>query len=318
MELDNLIFADIKLAEDIIRALYPNAQNISFVNHGYDNLVGLVDETYALRFPRNQNAYLRSQDEKNVLRSLASVDFINIPKILGEGKNPPYLITSFLHGTHLKSAEINDFSKELQIKFGESVGVFAFFFHQTLKIEDAKKIRIEFGLDKLAEEPWDIYFKHNVLDFTFPTVTQDILAKNVYNKWLKFNSENKNLVVLHDDLHTENMLFEENKLIGVLDFGDTNIGSPEQELRQLYRINELVLQAAIDKYNELSGLNLNIEFAKNWAIMQELAVLSENLLAKDSSRPSFDRATKNLNKWFPEEKWVYEIEKVETNNKSKQ
>ena len=153
MELDNLIFADIKLAEDIIRALYPNAQNISFVNHGYDNLVGLVDETYALRFPRNKNAYLRSQYEKNVLRSLASVDFINIPKILGEGENPPYLITSFLHGTHLKSAEINDFSKELQIKFGESVGVFAFFFHQTLKIEDAKKIRIEFGLDKLAEEP---------------------------------------------------------------------------------------------------------------------------------------------------------------------
>lgn len=37
-------FADVDTARQIIKQLYPEAQDIEFIEHGYDNLVGLVDK----------------------------------------------------------------------------------------------------------------------------------------------------------------------------------------------------------------------------------------------------------------------------------
>jgi hypothetical protein len=43
---------------------------VVMVDRGYDNLVILIDRLYAVRVPRNENAYLRSQYEKLVLEQL--------------------------------------------------------------------------------------------------------------------------------------------------------------------------------------------------------------------------------------------------------
>jgi hypothetical protein len=104
------------------------------------------------------------------------------------------------------------------------------------------------------------------------------------------------------------MLFENQKLIGILDFGDTNIGTPEQELRQLYRINEIVLVAAVKMYEHLSGYTLNLEASKIWAITQELAAYSGRLLSNNKNHPSFFRSARNLNKWLPQGSWDTEID----------
>jgi hypothetical protein len=88
-----MIFADVDLAKKIISELYLNAKEINFVENGYDNLVALVDEKYAFRFPRNENAYARGCYEKLVLQDLNPLTEIAIPKILGEGENPPYITT---------------------------------------------------------------------------------------------------------------------------------------------------------------------------------------------------------------------------------
>lgn len=110
-------------------------------------------------------------------------------------------------------------------------------------------------------------------------------------------------MVVHDDLNAENMLFQNHGLVSILDFGDAYIGLPEQEFRQLYRINDLILTAAAKKYEELSGKRLNIEASRAWAIVQELAVYAELLVKKDTEHPSFLRAAQNLTKWLPEGAW---------------
>ena len=70
MNPDTVTSADNDLALELTRDAYPNAKQITLIVHGYDNIVVLVDEQYALRFPRNQDAYARSQYEKQVLYSI--------------------------------------------------------------------------------------------------------------------------------------------------------------------------------------------------------------------------------------------------------
>lgn len=47
----------------VLRKMYPDTKQITIVEHGYDNIVGLLDNKYAVRFPRNADAYRRSQYE---------------------------------------------------------------------------------------------------------------------------------------------------------------------------------------------------------------------------------------------------------------
>jgi aminoglycoside phosphotransferase (APT) family kinase protein len=297
-----MTFADNKIALQIIKDLYPGAQKVKLVEHGYDNLVVLVDEKYAVRFPKHDGAYAHSKYEKEILSDLVNFDKVKVPKILGEGEYPPYMITTFLHGTHLKSAEIRELPFDKQEKIGEQFAIFAHAMHSLHSVERARQVRQELKLDEFAEEPWDIYFARTLFETKLQDDAQDKIVKEYFKKWseLKYSTPE---FVLHDDLHNDNLLFIKGELTGVLDFGDTNIGHPEQELRQLYRINEITLDAAVKKYEGLSGLNLNVEAIKVWCILQEMAVYSSSFIKNDFERPGFARGVKNLNRWFPEANW---------------
>jgi aminoglycoside phosphotransferase (APT) family kinase protein len=302
MSLQQVTFADANLARKALTEMYPQAKQITLIEHGYDNIVGLIDGLYAVRFPRNSNAYKRSQYEKEILRNLSELKSISLPHIIDERDTPPCLVTTFVHGVHLSPIDVNGFTPEQQEDFGKSVGRFAFELHSLLSVDEAREFRKKLGLDELEEEPWPIYMEKRLVKTKFPTNKQDELAKQYFELWKQHDTE-EGLVVVHDDLHTENMLFEKGRLSGVLDFGDTNIGTPEQELRQLYRINEKVLRSAIAEYSAHSGLQLNVDAAINWAIAQELAAYSERLTTNNTKHPAFARACHNLNKWLPEGRW---------------
>lgn len=298
-----MIFADKDRALAISRTLYPEAGEYTLVEHGYDNLVVLVDSDYAIRFPRNENAYLRSKYEQRVLEALEGIGTVSIPHVITAHENPVYLITSFVLGRHLTINDIRSFSIDLQNEFANKVTEFAYAMHTSLSIKEARMFRKELTLDELEEEPWDIYFEKTLIKATFPTKIQDDIAKEYYRKWSNIQVHAE-LVVVHDDLHAQNMLFNENRqLTGVLDFGDTNVGTPEQELRQLYWYNENILSTALAKYQQLSHRELNIEAAKIWSVMQELASYSNHVRDSKTQHASFKRACSNLDRWFSEGLW---------------
>lgn len=293
------LFADTSLAKKIASAAYPAAR-IQVIDYGYDNIVVLIDTTYALRFPRDQDAYTRNLYEKQILRHLKNLRAIALPEVVGEHANPSYFITSFVRGEHLSPAAVRGFSVKLQRQLGEDIATFAYGMHSLFSVDEANRIRKKLRLDK--EESWSAYFKRLLYAVTLPDARQDRIAKAYYKKWQAIDNTSC-MVAIHDDLHNENILFEGSRLCGVLDFGDTTIGTAEQELRQLYRINETVLNAAIDKYSTLAGRALDIEAAKTWAIMQELAAYAELLAKGDTSHPTFARAARNLNEWLEMESW---------------
>lgn len=299
-----MMFATPKQADAIIAGLYPQAQRVQFVEHGYDNLVVLIDETFALRFPRHAGASARSQYEALLLQDLEHYDFgsIAIPRLLGSHDDPPYLITSFIAGHALTPTQLGQLPRPTQQEFAEDVAQFAFGMHNALPVDRVMELRERFGLEGQKEEPWDVYFKKLLYNATLPIRQQDTVAKDYYEKWshLEFTT---NQVVVHDDLHTENMLFQGNRLGGVLDFGDTNVGTPEQELRQLYRINATITEQAAVAYGKLLGQHLNLEAIRIWAITQELSAYAERLSAGMTDHHAFRGASYNLNQWFETDIW---------------
>lgn len=296
-------YADIDMAQTIAHRLYPDTQNITMIKHSHDNIVALINTQHVVRFPRNRNAYLRSLYEKHILEKLESVDTITIPRILDEHGNPPYFITSFIQGHHISASDVRAFTQTQQQEFARQVAQFAYTMHTTFKLDEELPLRKELGLDELAdEEPWLIYFKRIVHDVTYPTQKQDEIAKKYYCEWMGLCNVPVTVVV-HDDLHTQNMMFENNHLIGVLDFGDANLGTPEQELRQLYRISEEVMQVGVQEYQRLSGKDLDEGALKAWCIMKELADYYIHFTHKTVSHHAFKRACRNLNGWLPEGEW---------------
>lgn len=297
-------FANIATAREIAHHVYPDAQNITMIEHSYDNIVALVDTSFAVRFPRNNNAYLRGLYEKHILTQLEGAKTVAIPRILNEHASPPYVITSFVPGHHVSPATIRSLPENEQQDFAKAVANFAYTKHSSFILDEELALRKELGLDALAEEePWPVYFKRVVRDDHLPTATQDEIAVRCYADWAQL-CDVAPAIVVHDDLHTENMMFDDdNRLIGVLDFGDTNVGTPEQELRQLYRISGSVMQAGAQEYQRLSGRKLDVEALKLWAIMKELADYSTAVAAKNTNHRSFKRACNNLNTWLSEGEW---------------
>ncbi len=296
-------FADKDIAEQIANALYPSAKSISMIEHSYDNIVALIDNSYAIRFPRNKNASTRSKYEKHILQKLEQISNVTVPMILNEHDNPPYLVTSYVPGQHLSTRTIKLLPDDLKTSIARKIARFTYSMHSTLDLNEELKFRHALELDNLAEEPWPVYMRTTIFDSTFQTMQQDAVAKEYYERWNNTCNVSPQVVV-HDDLHTENMLFDDDHLlIGILDFGDTNVGIPEQDLRQLYRISEDVLQTAIREYENISGKRLDVEIAKTWAITQELAVYIEQLTNGKTGHRTFKRACRNLNTWLGKGDW---------------
>ena len=295
-----LTFANENAAKQITAALYPNARKFNLIDHGYDNLVILVDNVYAVRFPRKEGAYRRSLYERLVLEELEAIQDVSIPKVLSVHANPPYLVTSFVHGIHLSTQEVREFPATLRHQLGVDIANFAYSMHSILSVDEATNLRHKFNLDLQVEEPWNVYIKKKLLDYTFPTTEQDTIAKEYYTLWKQLRGQ---AVVIHDDLHLENLLFQDQKLYGVLDFGDTTIGTVEQELRQLFRIDESVAKSAAERYSRLVNRPIDLEAMKTWAIVQELAVYSDRLSSKNTKEQAFARASNNLNAWLKRGEW---------------
>lgn len=306
--LSYMTYADAQTAQKTAQSLYGATAQITVIDHGYDNLVVLVDGRYALRFPRNSNALITAQYEKFILSQLgaaqvgigAGMNSVSLPIVSGEGTDPAYFVTPFIAGRHLTIAEITALPEAEQQQVGREIATFMHAMHSVLPMTTVVRARADYKLHTLEEEAWDKYLDKMLGQTTFPTPAQDAIAKKYYELW-KTRANTQPTIAIHDDLHTDNLMFEKGKLVGVLDFGDTNVGTFEQEMRQLYRIGMTVLEAAVNTYRTLSGKPIDIEVVKVWAIVQELAAYSQRL--NDMSHPSFARAVKHLQKWLPEGGW---------------
>ncbi len=278
----------------IVRSLYPDARSVCHVDRGYDNYIVIVDNCHVLRFPRSEAVWKRGELERFVLSQLK---LPNVQKIVRVCDDPPYLELTFLQGEHMSEEEFRQLPIQKQKDLGSQIAEFAYRLHCSVNVEEFAAKYAKLTPQDRGGETYDEYLQRVLGDFTLPTPAQDKIAKSYLKAWQDIRPSKP--VVVHDDLHIQNLLLCDGKIAGVIDFGAVCIGTAEQELRQVYRLSSAALDSAVKTYNSLAHTKLNIKTARIWAITQELAAYSRELQSKTKT-PAFQRSCEHLALWFPE------------------
>lgn len=79
----------------------------------------------------------------------------------------------------------------------------------------------------------------------------------------------RNWIIGHQDLYPDgNLIFKDNELIGVIDFGNTGLSTPESELRHLAIYGNEVLEPAIRTLEERTDYKIDKEYVSLLADLQ--------------------------------------------------
>lgn len=299
-------YSDEKL--EAVAAGYADSTSPKFrhVTTGYDNQVLIVDNKFVLRFPRDEQAQKRQDLEAEVLTYLRDKHPpVPIPRLISRGSNPPHSVYTFLAGEHLNSDDLKAFSRRALNSLAEQMANFVAWLGDVINPQQFREMLIK--TDSEPEENWDEYFSRTVRSFVnpaFPTVTA--LAKALYSEFSAAYPDGVAKTadrVVHDDLLTDNLMFRGRRLGGVLDFGDINIGTIEQELRCTFWVGQEFMEMVSAEVEELQNRPVAMDKIILWAHVSELASLIDRLLERERNSRSYERASKNLKLWFPEMDW---------------
>lgn len=288
-----------QMTTSAIYAFTPEVKEITYVEHGADNIIALVNEQYVFRFPRHEAAAKRLAYETALLQKIKGhISVVEIPELLQVHTRPLYVVAQYIPGEHMSGAQIQAFSEDEQAEIGRTIATFIMQLNQAISGLEVRNLRTQAVVDSL-DEPWPQYFERIFVKTPLPNDKLEPIVRQYYDTWKSYVASEQNTYAIHDDLHPSNLLFSGSKLSGIVDFGDTNIGSIESELRWLYLMGDIVLRSAVDHYGQLTGAVLELDHVRVWAIMHELAAFTSRLSAQQTDSYPFKRAEANLRQWIP-------------------
>ncbi|MBP0724240.1 phosphotransferase [Bacillus sp. RG28] len=228
-----------KNARIIICDQFPNLCQfqIKKIGQGFDNTIFSLEEKYLFRFPRREVAAQLLEKEKNLLLVVGSDLPISttIPLFLGEPTekfNWPFIGYSFIKGK-----VPSELSKIERIEMAEPLANFLKKLHSisVKKMEEIgiprdhiRRLDLSYRVPKLRKNLVKV-FEHNLFQH------KDLLEQYI-NEIKYINLQSKDVLV-HGDLHYRNMILnEENKLAGIIDWGDAHLGKRAIDLSIVYSL----------------------------------------------------------------------------------
>ncbi len=263
----------------------PNA-DFETVEHGWEQHV-LIDHIKEIvyRYPRNQAASAKLNDEVNVLDQLQHYKWpVKIPKLVEH--HTDYSAYRYIPGAVLDDEMIGNLSDKEAGDIGTKLGEFFLVMHSVSHtVVTAKKTKqttslLDYYSERIYGASDTTYKKHALKDLS-------LLSEKPMS----------NHVVVHGDLHGLNMVIDpmSHELVGVIDFSELEIGDPDQDFRKIFMADKRLLQPAIDSYNKGSSRTIELNRVKHWAYVNEWANLC--YFASQPNNPTFIRATNHLHKW---------------------
>lgn len=283
-----------------IRLFCKEVHEVTYIEHGTDNIVALANKEYVFHFPRNADAAKRLTFETALLQKLGKkVQAVSVPGIVKVQMQPLYVVSQYIPGEHLTSEQIQSLTEDEQVAIGRKIAAFIAQLSQSISSLEVQRLRTEAAVDSLRE-PWDIYFKRLFVAEQLPNGSLRAVVDEYYQLWKYYTQQEQRTFAIHDDLHADNLLFLGPQLNGIVDFSETNVGSVEEEMRWLYAMSEVVLRSAIAHYQELTGNVVNYDHVRVWVITQQLASFVKRLASQETDSPHFTRSQENLRKWIPD------------------
>ena len=282
-----------------IRRWDKNAGDIKIISTGANNIVGLAGSV-VYRFPFTKDALSLQLYEVELYKRLNNKLNVPVPQLIRTYEEPACIAITRLDGDHISVDELAGLSTKDLHGVIRQLLQFNIALNEVISPEIVAELEKTYIANQLYDRLWLDYFSKHLEKARFPEQPWlEDLAHKQYAKWLDITSSSTlPRITIHEDLNDQNILFVDHKVSGILDFEECTVGTIAQELRPLFRMGEQAVQIAIDEYSDLTGILIDLEEVKAWAVTQELGAYCRWFAKGDLSRPSFVRSQANLNRWL--------------------
>jgi aminoglycoside phosphotransferase (APT) family kinase protein len=275
--------------EDIIHKLRPQAQAVKPMEGGIVNDVFLVDDE-VFRFPKEEGGKQVLLYEAAILDKLAGKMSLNIPELREVASDGSYIIISYVDGEMLSSKEITAFNPEQKKLLAKTIVQCLREINAALSIEEVKQLVKKYIAWQVAEDE----FYQSILNRNTKSKYHPLYV-SYYERYIRHQKKVGKVqeIVVYGDFHYGNMLFtDKRELIGLVDFGDVNIGTIVTEFRQIYRLGPDIAEHMITESDDAFGL-VDLELIKLHAIIHEVWVLMRTE-GKEPPKDGRDKLAKEL------------------------
>ena len=236
--------ADIQITDEFVRTCLQDQfpflapiKTMQCIGEGWDNKVFLVNEKIIFRFPRRKIGAELIERENNLLKNLQSMFSLDIPnpQYIGHPtENYPYPFHGY---TMIKGISTYHANLSLQDRIA-NLPKLANFLKQLHGIDESKALSlgakpqmfdrsIASRLVKALNERIDKVMNQKLCHVNQEVFQQEMIAAQKINL-----SDDKCLV--HGDLYSRHLLFNEGQLTGIIDWGDVGINHKSIDLSVIW------------------------------------------------------------------------------------
>lgn len=237
--------ADIEVTEALAKACIEEQfkqlcplQEITCIGEGWDNKVFLVNHSIVFRFPRRHIAVQLIERENAVLSSLQSQCSIKIPEPLYIGK-PSQSYAYPFHGYAVikgRSGCHADLTNEERIASIKPLALFLKKIHQITEEQAAKMGAAPQVVDRTNKSRLISALTKRVNKISQKYICQ--INKESFQEEIHIAEKNQvnftKKTLVHGDLYCRHLMFNQGKLTGIIDWGDTGINHFSIDLAVLY------------------------------------------------------------------------------------
>lgn len=191
-----------------------------YINSGWDYYVILLDSTYTVRIPKNQDAVKRASVDFCLLKLLSGIRKFQIPKPVYLNKKNQLAVYKAIQGRPVTRAEYRKMNSRQKKNFSKCLGEFL----KTLHSVPTKKIR-------RCKPPINNLININKALLKDASIIRPYINEvqkfklNVFLRERRSVLKNGGLALTHGDLNGDH-IFLNNKRLGIIDFSDSSISDP--------------------------------------------------------------------------------------------
>jgi len=246
--------------------------SITPLSHGLYNWAFLVNNQWVFRFPkRSSSSFNRLQTEAEVLKYMHGTLPLATPSVLEISKKPEYIAIQFLAGKTPNPFEVYGWKQADITAAATTLADFLVELHQQALPPGCLIQRYDFGkeIQDIAAETKLAQSMDRLKPGTLNYIAEQA---SIATEWLQKAQKAPDYMVIHNDIHTENLVFDSSNLLtGVIDFDSVAYGLPELDFALIgSTMGWNALQTAVARYQKQSGYSLDINAI--WALNVDYVV----------------------------------------------
>ena len=262
-------------AQRLLRTASPDYAEVELapVSASTSNYVYLSSDGSIVRFPHNDWVSEGFHRERNLLGRLNGQLGVAIPRIDHFNESPVFMTYKAIEGMVASRDVVSTLTLTRRARFGATLGAFMARLHGE-SLAQFDFLPRDYG-DELLRQ---LNGNFDAVAARDPDGRVGVLLRETLDAWEAVRNGNDVQVLLHQDLHGQNLICnpDTGDLVGVLDFTLAWIGDPLWDFPEVYRCGADILEHTVAVYRAESGRDIDTEAVKIISRLQLLRSLDRS------------------------------------------